>query len=120
LIAPPQLFANADPALIEVVISNLIKNAWKYTRAREKAVIEFGCRMEADTPVYFVRDNGIGFNMAYLDKLFKPFQRLHASEDFEGTGVGLAMVERIVQRHGGSVWAEGFLNQGAFFYFTLK
>jgi PAS domain S-box-containing protein len=119
-IIPPQMIARADPDLVEMLISNLLKNAWKYTRECEKVVIEFGCRNENGKIVYFVRDNGIGFDMAYIQKLFKPFQRLHSGEDYEGTGVGLAIVQRIVQRHGGHVWAESSVNQGATFYFTLE
>ena len=110
----------ADPALIKQVWVNLLSNAFKYTRRSETAVVEIGAQWaEAGSITYFVRDNGAGFDMQYAGKLFGVFQRLHREDEFEGTGVGLAIVQRIVQRHGGRVWAEGHLNEGACFYFTL-
>jgi PAS domain S-box-containing protein len=111
--------AECDPTLMRQVFQNLISNALKYSRPRSPAVIEIG-QMEHDgAKAVFVKDNGVGFNMKYADKLFGVFQRLHRPEDFEGTGVGLAMVQRILQKHGGRIWAEAELDRGATFYFTL-
>ena len=101
------------------VFANLLTNAVKYTRPRPVAVIEVGCLKRNGHTAIFVRYNGVGFNMKYADKLFGVFQRLHRAEEFEGTGVGLATVERIVRKHGGSVWAEGAIEQGAALYFTI-
>lgn len=113
---PPCL---ADPSLIRQVFTNLLSNAFKYSRKRDDARVEVGSFQKEGTTVYFVRDNGDGFNMAYADKLFGVFQRLHRSEDFEGTGVGLAIAHNIVTRHGGSIWAEGTPGEGATFFFTV-
>lgn len=115
----PGLVARADPVLIKVVLDNLLRNAWKFTAEQADARIEFGqCRTESGD-AFYVRDNGAGFEMAYIDKLFKPFQRLHDIKRFEGTGIGLAIVQRIVRRHHGRVWAESRPNEGATFYFTV-
>jgi signal transduction histidine kinase len=116
---PAELRAEADPYLARILFENLIGNAWKYTGKVSPAYIEFG-RTEADGRLaYFVRDNGAGFDMAYADKLFKPFQRLHDPREFEGTGIGLSIVHRIVTRHEGRIWAEAKKGEGATFYFTL-
>ena len=111
--------ARGDRGLLRQVISNLILNAAKFTRGRPSARIEVGSHPNGDEVVYYVKDNGAGFDARYVDKLFGVFQRLHSAEEFDGTGVGLAIVKRIVQRHGGRVWAEGGVNQGATFYFAL-
>jgi len=109
----------ADPGLISVVFENLISNAWKFTRHQTNPRIEFGTTKNDSEPVYFIRDNGIGFDMKHVDKLFRTFSRLHDSLDYEGTGIGLATVKRIIHRHQGSIWAEAQPGQGACFYFTL-
>ncbi len=111
-------FVDCDPNLIKQVFQNLISNALKFTRPRSPAVIEIG-QFHEHGPV-FVRYNGVGFSMKYADKLFGVFRRLHRPEDFEGTGVGLATVERIIRKHGGTIWAEAELDKGATFYFTIS
>src|SRR5258708_1982022 len=113
------LKTTADPGLLRVVLENLLSNAWKFTSKRESAHIAFGMARGNGTPAYFVRDDGVGFDPAYADRLFGAFQRLHATTEFAGTGVGLATVQRIVHRHGGHIWAESAVGQGATFYFTM-
>jgi len=114
-----QLFAQADPRLIQVVVENLVGNAWKYTTLKPDARIEVGQVQIEGRPTFFVRDNGAGFDMQFAGRLFVPFQRLHAATEFEGSGIGLAIVLRIIQRHGGRIWAEAQPDQGATFYFSL-
>jgi light-regulated signal transduction histidine kinase (bacteriophytochrome) len=129
------LTAHGDARLLQVVLDNLLNNAWKFTSGQPQAKIEFGMmppnaveRINEQSqfptsaqgiPIYFVRDNGVGFSMSFVEKLFRPFQRLHGMHEFPGNGIGLATVQRIIHRHGGQVWAEGALSQGATFYFTL-
>ena len=108
-----------DPTLLKQVWMNLISNALKFTLRSQVAQIEIDCKETEGGPVYYVKDNGVGFDMQYVDKLFGVFQRLHRSEEYEGTGVGLAIVQRIIHRHGGRVWTEAKLNDGATFFFTL-
>jgi light-regulated signal transduction histidine kinase (bacteriophytochrome) len=112
------LTARGDALLVDMVLQNLIGNAWKYTARTPQAAISVGRTEEHGAELFFVKDNGVGFNMAYKDKLFRVFERLHG-EEFEGTGIGLATVQRIIERHGGRIWAEGAEGRGAVFYFTL-
>ena len=109
----------ADRTLLRQVLANLVGNAIKYSSPRSEAIIEIGCNENEREFVFFVRDNGVGFEMKYADKLFGVFQRLHRSEEFEGTGIGLANVRKITSRHGGRTWAESRPDEGAVFYFTI-
>ena len=115
----PGLIANGDARLLKLVLENLLGNAWKFTGKQPHAKIEFGFMGSTGESVYFVRDNGAGFDKAYADKLFSAFRRLHSADEFSGIGIGLATVKRIIHRHGGRVWAEGEVGKGATFYFTL-
>ncbi|HWQ08643.1 MAG TPA: ATP-binding protein, partial [Holophaga sp.] len=115
----PGLATWADPRLMAIVMENLLANAWKFTQKTPGARIEVGALPEGEETAFYVRDNGAGFDMAYASKLFGAFQRLHTAQEFEGTGIGLAIVQRIIHRHGGRLWAEGETGRGATFHFTL-
>ncbi len=115
----PGMEVSADPRLLRIALENLLSNAWKYTSRTAQARVCVGTEAGDQGPVYFVRDNGVGFDMKYADKLFVPFQRLHPESEFPGSGIGLVTVQRIVARHGGRVWADAKPDQGATFYFTL-
>jgi light-regulated signal transduction histidine kinase (bacteriophytochrome) len=110
----------ADASLLKQVLINLLSNAFKYTRSNENAIVEVGWQPQDGDVAYFVRDNGVGFDMGHAEKLFGAFQRLHQADEFEGTGVGLSIAQRIIKRHGGRIWAEAEVGKGATFYFTLK
>jgi light-regulated signal transduction histidine kinase (bacteriophytochrome) len=115
----PVMWAYGDRSLLRLALENLLGNAWKFSSKAASPRIEMGTLEYNSKQAYFVRDNGVGFDMTYADKLFKPFQRLHKSTEFAGTGIGLATVQRIIRRHGGEVWAESKVGEGATFYFTL-
>uniref|UniRef100_UPI00263520FA sensor histidine kinase n=1 Tax=Acaryochloris sp. IP29b_bin.148 TaxID=2969218 RepID=UPI00263520FA len=115
----PDVSVYADATLMRVILTNLLQNAWKFTSYHSMAHIEFGVREEENQPTYFIRDDGAGFDMTYAQKLFGVFQRLHSVQDFPGTGIGLASVQRAIRRHGGTIWAEAAIEQGATFYFTI-
>lgn len=118
-IIPKHLYANADSALMRIVLNNLLSNAWKFTSKTQHAAIELGSISQPEGEVFFVKDNGAGFDMEYVSKLFGAFQRLHTNSEFPGNGIGLATVQRVIEKHGGRVWAEGFIDRGATIYFTL-
>jgi signal transduction histidine kinase len=113
------IHALGDKKLLQIALYNLMDNAWKYTNKQPTAAIQFGVQRQDAMPVYFIKDNGVGFNIQYQDKLFEPFQRLHRHDDFPGSGIGLAIVRRVIQCHGGRIWAEAKPGEGATFYFTL-
>jgi signal transduction histidine kinase len=115
----PGVVVSGDGQLLRIALENLLENAWKFSGKQPEARIEFGVTQASGEPTYFVRDNGAGFDMTYVDRLFGPFQRLHPQVEFPGSGIGLATVQRIIHRHGGRVWAEGLVGQGATFQFTL-
>lgn len=121
IVVTPGLTVFADKALLQVVLMNLLQNAWKFTSHHPTACIEFGVVEPQDTsnPVYFIKDDGAGFDMAYSSKLFGVFQRLHSVREFSGTGIGLASVRRAIHRHGGRIWADATVEQGATFFFTI-
>jgi light-regulated signal transduction histidine kinase (bacteriophytochrome) len=116
---PPNLVVVGDRSQLDICLHNLLGNAFKYTSKTPEASIEIGQTSQSGSAVYFVRDNGAGFDMAFADKLFEPFCRLHNDSEFEGNGIGLATVQRIIERHGGRIWAESAPDRGATFYFTL-
>jgi len=116
----PRVRTFGDANLMEIVMKNLLRNAWKFTSMRDQALIEFGARESAGSKVCFVRDNGIGFDMTHAERMFHAFQRLHSGAQFPGNGIGLTTVQRIINRHGGRIWAEGEVDKGATFYFTLQ
>lgn len=114
------LGAEADSGLLKIVLDNLLSNAWKYTSKKEKGLIEVGELPDQETPTFYVKDNGAGFDMSHVEDLFKPFKRLHGEAEFHGNGIGLTAVQRIIERHGGRIWATGKVEEGATFYFTLS
>jgi light-regulated signal transduction histidine kinase (bacteriophytochrome) len=116
----PHIAVRADPTLLRTALENLLGNAWKFTSGKPAARIEVGVTARDGQPAYFVRDNGIGFDMAHAEKLFGVFQRMHGGNELEGSGMGLAKVQRIVRRHGGDIWAEAAVGRGATFTFTLS
>jgi light-regulated signal transduction histidine kinase (bacteriophytochrome) len=115
----PNVKATGDRSLLEIAVANLVENAWKYSSQRQEAKIKFGTQEQNGKVVYYIKDNGVGFDTQYMNKLFGPFQRLHTDKEFPGTGIGLATVHRIIDRHGGKVWANAKEGRGATFYFTI-
>jgi signal transduction histidine kinase len=120
IVVRPGLVAQGDPRLLRIAMENLLNNAWKFSSHKPGARIEFGQELVEGDVAFFVRDTGAGFDMTYVDKLFRAFQRLHAASEFSGTGIGLAIVQRVIHKHGGRVWAEGEEGKGATFHFTLQ
>jgi light-regulated signal transduction histidine kinase (bacteriophytochrome) len=118
-VVAPEILVAGDPGLLDICLKNLLENAWKFTSKNPSALVEFGETQQNDEKVYFIKDNGVGFDMTYVDKLFQPFQRLHTDKDYPGTGIGLAIVKRIIRRHGGRIWAESEIGKGTAFYFTI-
>jgi light-regulated signal transduction histidine kinase (bacteriophytochrome) len=116
----PNLVVKADKKLMDIAMENLLNNAFKFTSKQESAVIQVGVIKKAGKKTFYVRDNGVGFDMTYSEKLFTPFQRLHSTQDYPGTGIGLVIVKRIITKHGGRVWTEAEVNKGATFYFTME
>ncbi|NLD98363.1 MAG: PAS domain S-box protein [Fibrobacter sp.] len=112
--------AFGDSGMLRIVLENLINNAWKFTSKMKNAEITFGCKKQDNNKIYYVKDNGAGFDMSFKEKLFQPFQRLHSTKEFPGSGVGLATVQRIIRKHGGAIWAESEIGKGSVFYFTIK
>jgi len=119
MVIAPGMRAHADPRMLRIVVANLLENAWKFTARRQRPAVEVGPVQNTALPTYYVRDNGAGFDPAYASRLFGAFQRLHPDREFPGTGIGLAIVQRVIARHGGTVWADSRPDQGATFYFTL-
>jgi light-regulated signal transduction histidine kinase (bacteriophytochrome) len=119
LLVEPHLRVEADARLMHAALQNLLDNAWKFSQHADVPMVEFGSETRDDEEVFFIRDNGAGFDPSYINKLFRPFERLHTGNEFPGTGIGLATVRRIIERHGGKVWAEGEVDAGATFYFTI-
>ena len=118
-IIAPDLVVDADKALLEILLRNLLENSWKYTAKCPYTRIEIGALSQDGKTVYFVKDNGVGFDMKYSDKLFQPFQRLHSDKDYPGTGIGLATAARVIHRHSGKIWADSEIGKGATFFFTF-
>ena len=113
------MYDRADVDLIRIVLENLIQNAWKFTEPKSDAIIEFGLINNHGVNNYYIKDNGVGLNMQYANKLFTPFNRLHSEKEFEGMGIGLASVKKVIEKHGGKIWVESKINEGATFFFTL-
>jgi light-regulated signal transduction histidine kinase (bacteriophytochrome) len=120
IVIEDSVVAYGDERLLRLALENLLGNAWKFSSKRSQTRIEFGCRRSDDAEVYFVRDNGEGFDMRHASRIFGAFQRLHLPKDFDGTGIGLAIVQRVVHRHGGQIWPQGQVDRGAMFSFTLR